>query len=389
MCRDSYAAGMGDPLVTYAATQAQPEPVIAALEEINKRIDKKLETFLKDESFSPELEELAEKAIAKLEAVLVDPHAALRALKQAQPETIIKHFGTIHEENGKLMFTDFSVDGCGTTDDSQTATAKAVIKRIEVSLKQSHPDDSKIRVGDKVRIGVYVCGEFKPMGLAIVVEDVDAQLCKVDKMSLHGGAPWITLEQKSHLRKEPKAQPEPVIAALEEINKRIDKNLEGFHNEWAVSPELECLVEKAIAKLKSEPVDTHTTLRAEYAKQVKEGTTGFYLWEYSYPDEPNHKNTTQIPGWTKSHVYYCTDISCYVSKDGEPAIRMLRTKAQELQCKTKDTHDWFDPAEIAGVVIMAFDGKGTYTYTPKSLKQPTWTSSRDDVIALLKEMGLL
>jgi hypothetical protein len=27
MCRDSYAAGMGDPLVTYVTTQAQPEPV--------------------------------------------------------------------------------------------------------------------------------------------------------------------------------------------------------------------------------------------------------------------------------------------------------------------------------------------------------------------------
>lgn len=64
--------------------------------------------------------------------------------------------------------------------------------------------NDEIRVGDKVRIGVYVLGEFKPMSLAIVVEDVDAQLCKVDKMSLHGGASWVTLEQKSYLRKEAK-----------------------------------------------------------------------------------------------------------------------------------------------------------------------------------------
>jgi hypothetical protein len=60
----------------------------------------------------------------------------------------------------------------------------------------------EIRVGDKVRIGVYVCGEFRPMSLAIVVEDIDSQLCRVDKMSLHGGAPWITIEQKAYLRKE-------------------------------------------------------------------------------------------------------------------------------------------------------------------------------------------
>lgn len=60
----------------------------------------------------------------------------------------------------------------------------------------------EIKFGDLVRMGVYVCGEYRSMGLAKVVKDVDSQLCYVDRMSLHGGAPWVTLEQKSHLRKE-------------------------------------------------------------------------------------------------------------------------------------------------------------------------------------------
>jgi hypothetical protein len=235
------------------------------------------------------------------------------------------------------------------------------------AIKQSHPDNSKIRVGDKVRIGVYVCGEFKPMGLAIVVEDVDAQLCKVDKMSLHGGAPWITLEQKSHLRKEPKAQPEPV----------------GIH--LSTNPENAKFVY-------AETVDKHATLRAEYAKQVAEGTTGFYLWELMTPANPDvwqQKLTDDEPHWTATTQYRCTDISCYVSKDGEPAIRMLRTEAQVLQRKTKNTHDWFTTGGALAVIDFLFADKGLYTYRTKALKQPTWTGSREDVIALLKEKELL
>jgi hypothetical protein len=59
----------------------------------------------------------------------------------------------------------------------------------------------EIGFGDLVRIGVYVCGEYRAMGTATVVRDVDSQLCYVDRMSHRGGAPWVTLEQKSHLRK--------------------------------------------------------------------------------------------------------------------------------------------------------------------------------------------
>lgn len=88
-----------------------------------------------------------------------------------------------------------------------------------------------------------------------------------------------------------------------------------------------------------EPVDPHAALRAEYAKQIAEGTTGFHLWEASAL--PNKWTDIGIPDWSLNLQYRCTDISCIVSKDGEPAIRMLRTEAQALQRQTKDTHDWF------------------------------------------------
>jgi len=38
---------------------------------------------------------------------------------------------------------------------------------------------------------------------------------------------------------------------------------------------------------------------------------------------------------------------------------------------------------------LAFDATGTYTYAPKQLKQVNWTGSREDVIALLKELGFM
>jgi hypothetical protein len=144
-----------------------------------------------------------------------------------------------------------------------------------------------------------------------------------------------------------------------------------------------------------EPIDPHAALRAEYAKQVKEGTTGFYLWEVDWEEKPTgFTSCYQAPEFNLMRRYRCTDISCMVSKDGEPAVRMLRTEAQELQRQTKDTHDWFDTVSnnfdkigATGDVFL-FDTKGTYTYRTKALKQPVWTGSREDVIALLKEYGL-
>jgi hypothetical protein len=130
----------------------------------------------------------------------------------------------------------------------------------------------------------------------------------------------------------------------------------------------------------------------------------------------------------------------------------LRTEAQELQRQTKDTHNWFDPSQNEPYegVIFSFNGsEGFYTYKtkatikldgnmvtpeqaeaeweakkethdlwyrsdrlawciwtlkelnkvedhneqyelcPKHTKQSTWTGSREDVIALLADLGLL
>ena len=62
----------------------------------------------------------------------------------------------------------------------------------------------QIRVGDRVRTGVYVLGDWKPCSVGYVVSvSNDGILAEVDVMSLHGGAPWVRLEQISHLRKEP------------------------------------------------------------------------------------------------------------------------------------------------------------------------------------------
>ena len=55
-------------------------------------------------------------------------------------------------------------------------------------------------VGDKVQIGVYVCGEWKPIRVGIITRVIDAQLVEVDVGTLHGCSPWKHIEQLSHLR---------------------------------------------------------------------------------------------------------------------------------------------------------------------------------------------
>lgn len=60
----------------------------------------------------------------------------------------------------------------------------------------------EIKVGDKVQCGVYVLGEWKPTNIGIVVSQTsDGSVSGVDRMSLHGGAPWVVQEATSHLRK--------------------------------------------------------------------------------------------------------------------------------------------------------------------------------------------
>jgi hypothetical protein len=126
---------------------------------------------------------------------------------------------------------------------------------------------------------------------------------------------------------------------------------------------------RAIKQSQPEPVDPHAALRAEYAKQVKEGTTGFYLWEVDWEEKPTgFTSCYQAPEFNLMRRYRCTDISCVVSKDGEPAKRMLRSEAQELFAETKKTHDWYLgkmslPWEGE---VFCFDADVNYTYRTKA-----------------------
>lgn len=57
-----------------------------------------------------------------------------------------------------------------------------------------------MKLGDHVRSHVSVLGKRVPMHDGIVVEvSADGGVCKVDRMSLHGGAPWIVHEATSDL----------------------------------------------------------------------------------------------------------------------------------------------------------------------------------------------
>jgi|JI9StandDraft_1071089.scaffolds.fasta_scaffold14540_2 hypothetical protein len=59
-----------------------------------------------------------------------------------------------------------------------------------------------IKVGDMVRCGVYVLGEWNPMQSGRVVsQSSHGATSYVDIMSHHGGAPWVLPEVTAHLRK--------------------------------------------------------------------------------------------------------------------------------------------------------------------------------------------
>lgn len=61
--------------------------------------------------------------------------------------------------------------------------------------------EPRIKIGDKVQCGVFVCNEWQPTAVGIVVDKTsDGSCCAVDVMSLHGGAPWVRWEATTHLR---------------------------------------------------------------------------------------------------------------------------------------------------------------------------------------------
>jgi hypothetical protein len=99
---------------------------------------------------------------------------------------------------------------------------------------------------------------------------------------------------------------------------------------------------------------------------------GFYLWEGKNANSSNWQDATGCDiFFAKDCEYRYTDISCYVSKDGDTAIRMLRTEAQKLQAELGDTVNWFNPVgDLAGGgfarEIFNFTSEGTYTYRTKA-----------------------
>jgi hypothetical protein len=124
---------------------------------------------------------------------------------------------------------------------------------------------------------------------------------------------------------------------------------------------------RAIKQAQPEPVDKHAALRAEYATQVAEGTTEFYLWELKNSATNGWEKIFSTVGFYLHTEYRCTDISCMVSKDDEPAIRMLVMDAQKLQRWLGDTVKWFSPSgsEPGDSIIFDFYAKGTYAYRTK------------------------
>ena len=60
-----------------------------------------------------------------------------------------------------------------------------------------------IAVGDTVKTGVYVSGEWRPIWLGKVIAiSNDGTLASVDVGSMHGCARNVHTEQTSHLRRE-------------------------------------------------------------------------------------------------------------------------------------------------------------------------------------------
>ena len=62
-----------------------------------------------------------------------------------------------------------------------------------------------VKIGDMVRLGVWVCGEWQPMSLGKVTAIRDGYI-EADVMGIHGGAPWIQTSQNYHYMLESEYQ---------------------------------------------------------------------------------------------------------------------------------------------------------------------------------------
>ena len=189
--------------------------------------------------------------------------------------------------------------------------------------------------------------------------------------------PHITIEQISAI--QPELTNSTVVAECNRCNALIDAYNKAINQpEPALSMEMRIENEASLAWERlypKEPVDPHAALRAKYARQrdAVPCELGFYLWEGCKDATTPWQNATgHHINFAPDCQFRCKDISCYVSKDGEPAIRMLRTDAQKLQAETKDVCDWFyDNGVKGGNDIFGFDSQFTeYPYSYKRKAKP-------------------
>jgi hypothetical protein len=151
---------------------------------------------------------------------------------------------------------------------------------------------------------------------------------------------------------------------------------------------------RAVKQAQPEPVDPHAALRAEYAKQVKEGTLGNFVWSFKNKPDDTETECVADPVWSLTTAYFCTPKSehyvykhlyCMVAKQGEPAKRMTRDAAKKLWDELGHTVEWFSgitQTRFYADHILEFDdtkdGKPAgepviYTYAPKQLKVIKWS----------------
>ena len=143
-----------------------------------------------------------------------------------------------------------------------------------------------------------------------------------------------------------------------------------------------------------EPVHPHAELKAMYEQQVKDGMTEFYVWEFLYlkTNEWRVIPTEEPPQFINPVQYRCTPKpTCQVQNlDTGELKTMTREAAKKLQAETKDVCDWFTTRGALVIIDLNFGDASIYTYKLKAQsKQVSWTGSREDVLALLKEWRVI
>jgi hypothetical protein len=169
---------------------------------------------------------------------------------------------------------------------SDDVKAEHVIKAIEIALAEqsAEPESEYITAEQARKLGTGNSEWFD-------AEDGNWFYCEKATDYFPRGH----IERKYRAIKQ--AQPEPVkeydeAAFLKQFETNLKRDREEFFRV-------------------TEPVDPHAALRAEYAKQLAEGTTGFYLWEFKNKYMTKFAGVSECSDWDEFHPmleYRCTDI---------------------------------------------------------------------------------